>query len=173
MCLQEQRGKMVTTHTGEARELQSSSGGRWKLAGSCGVHFAASAAFSCCPGLEGGVVGKDQSISTGSGCLTPGTPFLLPSRPCKIHFETVSNCKMPVLEWQTQGCHKRERLYSYSLLSWHSSDWGGACPPSGRPMDFAPRQPRNASWSPSETRCERNEKRTQKGKEENPLPKQR
>ncbi|NXD05374.1 GLCNE kinase, partial [Certhia familiaris] len=54
--------------------------------------------------------------------------FFAASRPCKVHFETVSNCKMQFLEWQTQGCHKREGLSSHSLLSWSGWDSSGASP---------------------------------------------
>lgn len=120
----------------EGRSLQSSSRCRWKGAGLCGVRVATAtsscrsrallALLPCCaPWLWGGVLGKDPPSALAQG-VQPQEPtgFFAASRPCKVHLETVPNRKIQFLEWQTQGCHKRERLYSHCLLP--GAAWTGA-----------------------------------------------
>lgn len=117
--------------------LQSSSRGRWNLlAGAVSmlllllppaVH---GLCWCCCRALHHGC-GVGWWSRSSPSLLAQGvqpqelTGFFAISGPCTVHFETVSNCKMQFLERQTQGCHKRERLYSNSLLSWSNSDWVG------------------------------------------------
>lgn len=96
----------------EGRSPQSTSRGRRKLAGLCGVCAAAAASAAvrglccCCRALQPGcgVGGKGRSVGTGTGWPGPRnslTFFLAVGRVCKVHFETVSNCKIQCLQVAT------------------------------------------------------------------------